>query len=108
MLQGGLVTPIEKPLASTPAGKMYEKLAQEPTIENFLVLMPVVYAFGFQPDARESALKVVQSLRTDIAAVQPEFTQAVLDLAAFIAARNRDIELADAVAVIAIERLVVT
>ena len=43
----------------------------------------------------------------EIAYAQPEIAQAVLDLAAFIAARNRDTELADAVAVLAIERLVV-
>jgi hypothetical protein len=108
MLQGGLVTPIEKPPADTPVGKIYEKLAHESTVENFLVLIPVVYAFGFHSDARKSVLKVVQSLRTEIATAQPEFTQAVLDLAAFIAARNRDTELADSVAVVAIERLVAT
>ncbi len=108
MLQGGLVTPIEKPVADSAVAKMYERLAHEPTVENFLVLIPVVYAFGFLPDARESAIKVVQSLRTEIAAAEPEFWEAVLNLAAFIAARNRDTELADAVAVVTIERLVAT
>ena len=107
MLQGGLLTPIEKPPADTTIGKMYEKLAHDPTVENFLPFMPVVYAFGFHSDARESALRVVQTLQMEIAYAQPEIAQAVLDLAAFIAARNRDTELADAVAVLAIERLVV-
>jgi hypothetical protein len=108
MLQGGMVTPIEKPPADTTAGKMYEKLAHEPTAENFLPFMPVVYAFGFHSDARESAVRVVQSLQMEIAYAQPEIAQAVLDLAAFIASRNRDTELADAVAALAIERLVAT
>jgi hypothetical protein len=108
MLQGGLVTPIEMPPADTPVGEMYEKLRREPTVENFLAFMQVVYAFGFHPDARESALKVVQSLRTEIAGTLPEYAQAALDLAAFIAARNRDGELADAVAIVSIERLIAT
>jgi hypothetical protein len=108
LLQGGLVTQLENPSADTPVGKMYKTLAHEPTVENFLVLTPVVFAFGLQPDSRESVLKVVQSLRMEIASAEPQFTQAVLDLAAFIAARNRDTELADAVAVVAIERLVAT
>jgi len=38
----------------------------------------------------------------------PGFVQAALDLAALIAAQNRDAELADAVAAIAVERLVMT
>jgi hypothetical protein len=108
MLQGGLLAPIEKPPTDTTVGKMYEKLAHDPTVENFLPFMPVVYAFGFHSEARESALRVVQSLQMEIASAQPEIAQAVLDLAAFIAARNRDTELADAVAVLAIERLVAT
>jgi hypothetical protein len=108
MLQGGLVTQVEKPPADTPVGKMYENLAREPTVENFLPFIQVVYAFGFHSDARESLLRVVESLRTEIANTQPAFAQAVLDLAAFIAACNRDAELSDAVAVIAIERLVAT
>lgn len=106
MLQGGLVAPIERPAADTPVGEMYEKLRREPTIENFLTFMQVVYAFGFHPDARESALKVVQSLRSEDATAPPEYAQAALDLAAFIAACNRDAELADTVAVVSIERLV--
>ncbi|MEH2561815.1 hypothetical protein [Bradyrhizobium sp. AZCC 2289] len=108
MLQGGLVTPIERPAADTLVGEMYEKLRRESTVENFLTFMQVVYAFGFHPDARESALKVVQSLRSEVAATPPEYAQAALDLAAFIAARNRDAELADTVAVVSIERLVAT
>jgi len=108
MLQGGLVTPVEMPPVDTPVGEMYERLRREPTVENFLAFMQVVYVFGFHPDARESALKVVQSLRTEIAVTPPEYTQAALDLAAFIAARNRDVELADTVSTVSIERLLAT
>jgi hypothetical protein len=87
---------------------LYERLAQEPTVENFLPFIEVVYAFGFHPDARESILKVVQSLRREIATTRPDYAQAALDLAAFIAARTRDSELADVVAVVSVERLVAT
>ncbi|MCK1474156.1 hypothetical protein IVB27_04845 [Bradyrhizobium sp. 197] len=108
MLQGGLATPIERPAADTPVGEMYENLRREPTVENFLTFMQIVYAFGFLPDARESALKVVQSLRSEVTATPADYAQAALDLAAFIAARSRDAELADMVAIVSIERLVAT
>jgi hypothetical protein len=87
---------------------MFTKLATEPTVENFLMFIQLTYALGFPPDARGSVLKAVQSLRNEIAATPPDHAQAALDLAAFIAARNHDAELADAVAVVAIERLVAT
>jgi hypothetical protein len=108
MLQGGVSTSVEKPAEGTPAAEMYERLSREPTVENFLILIPLVYVFGFHPDAREAALKVVQSLRTETSPTPPEYARAVLDLAAFIAARNRDVELADAVALVSIERIVST
>jgi hypothetical protein len=108
MLQGGVSTSVEKPAEGTPAAEMYERLSREPTVENFLIFIPLVYVFGFHPDAREAALKVVQSLRTETSPTPPEYARAVLDLAAFIAARNRDVELADAVALVSIERIVST
>ncbi len=69
---------------------------------------PIVFGFGFSVDAREPVLKVVQSLRVKLATTPPEFAQAALDLAALIAAQNRDSELADAVAAVAVERFVLT
>jgi hypothetical protein len=108
VLQGWSAPPADMPSADTPVGELYAELAREPTVEKFLIFTPLVYAFGFHPDARASALKVVQSLRAEIAATPPLHAQAGMDLAAFIAARNRDTELAEAVAVVAIERLVAT
>jgi hypothetical protein len=108
MLQGGVNTSVEKPAEGTPVAEIYERLCRGPTVENFLIFIPLVYAFGFHPDAREAALKIVQSLRTETSTTPPEHAQAVLDLAAFIAARNRDVELADAVALVSIERIVST
>ncbi|KRP89214.1 hypothetical protein AOQ73_26700 [Bradyrhizobium pachyrhizi] len=45
------------------------------------------------------------TLRAELATTDPDFAQAALDLAALIAARNRDAELAETVAVVAIERV---
>jgi hypothetical protein len=108
VLQGWRAPVADMPASSTPIGEMFVNLAVEPTVENFLMFIPLAYAFGFPPDARESVLKVVQALRNEIAVAPPDHAQAALDLAAFIAACNRDAELADAVAVVSIERLVAT
>jgi hypothetical protein len=72
------------------------------------MITPIVFGFGFAADAHEPVLKVVQSLHANLANTPPEFVQAALDLAALIAAQNRDPELADAVAAVAVERLVLT
>lgn len=108
VLQGWRAPPAHMPADNTPVGEMFAKLATEPTVDNFLMFIQLAYSFGFPTDARESALKAVQSLRTEITVTPPDHAQAALDLAAFIAARNRDAELADAVAVVSIERLVAT
>jgi hypothetical protein len=104
----GWVPLAEKPPEDTDVGRMYAEFAREPTVENFLYFAPIVFAYGFATDAREPVLKVVRALRANLATTPPEFAQAALDLAALIAAQNRDPELADAVAAVAIERLVVT
>ncbi|WP_316225199.1 MULTISPECIES: hypothetical protein [unclassified Bradyrhizobium] len=104
----GWVPLAEKPPEDTDIGQMYANFAREPTLENFLYFTPIVFAFGFAGDTREPVLKVVQALRANLATTSPEFAQAALDLAALIAAQSRDPELADAVAAVAVERVVVT
>lgn len=104
----GWVPLVEKPPEDTDIGRMYADFAREPTLENFLYFTPIVFAFGFASDTREPVLKVVQALRVNLATTPPEFAQATLDLAALIAAQNHDPELADAVAAVAVERVVVT
>jgi hypothetical protein len=84
------------------------RLCREPTLDGFVYFTPIVFGFGFAPDAGQAVLKVVQSLRANLATTPPELAQAVLDLAALIAAQNRDPELADAVSAVAVERLVAT
>lgn len=104
----GWVPSAEKPPDDTDIGRMYADFAREPTLENFLYFTPIVFGFGFAADARQSVLKVVQSLRSDLQTAPPGLVQAALDLAALIAAQNRDSELADAIAAIAVEKLVMT
>jgi hypothetical protein len=104
----GWVPPAEKPAEDTDIGRMYAEFAREPTLENFLYFTPIVFGFGFASDTREPVLKVVQTLRANLATTPPEFAQAALDLAALVAAQNRDPELADAVTAVAVERLVLT
>lgn len=106
LLQGERSPSIEKPLPGTPIGDIYAQFDQEPTVENFLNFLQVVYVFGFHPDGREAVLKTVRSLRTEDSQSSSVLVQAALELAAFIAARNLDTELADAVANAAIERIV--
>jgi hypothetical protein len=79
VLQGWRTPPADMPARDTPIGEMFAKLATEPTIENFLMFIQLAYAFGFPSDARESALKAVQSLRNEIAVTPPDHAQAVLD-----------------------------
>ncbi|MGM4917179.1 hypothetical protein [Tardiphaga sp. 813_E8_N1_3] len=106
--QGGWVPPPEMPSSETPVAEMFAEFAADPSVSNFLMYIQFAYVYGFPVDARESVLKVIQSLRSQIATTEPEHVQAALELAAFIAARNRDAEIAEAVATVAIERLVGT
>ena len=78
---------------------------REPSVPKFLELIQLVYMFGFPPEARSAVLKAIAMLRAELATTDPDFAQAALDLAALIAARNHDAELAETVAVVAIERV---
>ncbi|MGF6312561.1 hypothetical protein ABIB82_006454 [Bradyrhizobium sp. i1.8.4] len=106
LLQGWRVPSSDQPPADTPVGKLFTELGKAPTVEKFLEFIQLVYMFGFPPEARSSVLKVMATLRSELATTNPDFAQAALDLAALIAARNHDAELAETVAVVAIERLV--
>jgi hypothetical protein len=106
--EGGSAAPIVKAPSETPIGQLYSTFISSPTVENLLLLMPVVYAFGLDPDARDGALKAIQSLRLEAPAPSDQFHQAALDLGAFIAARSKDTELAEAVAMAALERFAAT
>lgn len=106
LLQGWRVPSNDLPPADTPVGELYAEFEREPSVQKFLEFIQLVYMFGFPPEARSSVLKVMANLRSELATTNPDFAQAALDLAALIAARNHDTELAENVAVVAIERLV--
>ncbi len=108
VLQGAASTAGATPPDDTDIGRMYGDFMREPTVDAFIYFIPVVFAFGFAPKARGAVLKVVQQLRANLSTIAPEMFQAALDLAAMIAAQNRDVELGDAVSVVAVERLVMS
>lgn len=107
-LQGGRAKPTEMPPPDTPVGEMFAGLAANPTVDTFLTFLQFAYAFGFPPAARQSALSAILALRAEIANTNPAFAHGALQLGAYIAAGNRDAELADAVATVTLERLVST
>ncbi|NOJ41055.1 hypothetical protein [Bradyrhizobium australiense] len=106
LTQGWRMPSSDPPPADTPLGELFSEFGEQPGVGKFLQFMQLTYTFGFPVQMRESVLKAVQALRSELATILPDHAQAALDLAAFIAARNRDTELAEAVAVLAIERLV--
>jgi len=107
-LQGHRAKPPEMPSADDPVGEVFVELAAKPTVDNFLMFHQFANAFGFPPTARQSVLSAIQTLRAEIATTNPILVQGALQLGAYIAAGNRDLELADAVATVTLERLVST
>jgi hypothetical protein len=108
LLQGRRAKPADMPPSDAPVSESFEEFAAKPTVENFLMFHQFTYAFGFPPDARDDVLKAIHSLRSEMASTSSEFAQGALQLGAFIAAANRDTELAEAVGTVAVERLVGT
>lgn len=104
ILQGRFTTAIEKPPVDTPVGKVFQALLDSPSVEAFLRLIAVIYAFGLHPDAHGAVLSVVQALRTIENDTPDDHAQIALELASFVAACNKDSKLADASALVAIER----
>ncbi len=107
-LQGARAKPMEMPPPDTPVGEMFTDFAAAPTVETFLTFLQFAYAFGFPPAARQSVLSAIQALRAEIATTNPILIQGALQLGAYIASGNRDVELADTVATVALEGLVST
>jgi hypothetical protein len=103
-LQGGRTKPTEMPPLDAPVGEMFVEFAAKPTFDNFLMFFQFANAFGFPPGARQSVLSAIQALRAEIVTTNPVLVQGALQLAAYVAAGNRDVELA-AVATVALERL---
>lgn len=106
LLQGRRAKSAEMPSSDAPISEKFEKFAAKPTVDNFLMFFQLSQAFGFPTEMRASALSAIHALRTSLASTAPILAQGALQLGAFIAAQNRDAELSDAVATVALERLV--
>ncbi|SED26053.1 hypothetical protein SAMN05519104_3163 [Rhizobiales bacterium GAS188] len=105
ILQGAAPIIGEKPAPGTPIAELYETLVREPTLKNLLVLTPVVWAFGFQPEAREATLAIVQSMRSETMQTNAGEVERALSLAACIAALTHDNELGELVSQTCVERV---
>jgi hypothetical protein len=96
---------IDRPKPPEPVADLYTKFREDPSIENFLMLTPIVYMFGSEADGNDAILEVLNELRTEAQPLQPQMAELVMSLAAYIAAEQRNTKLADTVSQIAIERL---
>lgn len=105
LLQGWRAPSADLPSANSPVGELFAEFEQNPTVDKFLEFIQLVYTFGHPPVARAPVLKAMESLRSQLATITPTNAQAAIDLAALIAARNRDVELAELVSSVALERL---
>jgi len=108
ILQGAAPAVAEKLAPNTLIDELYAALIREPTVENFVMLTPVVWAFGFLPDTRDAALTVVQSIRSETKPSDPGLIERVLGLGAYIASTTRDNELGELISQVCIERVVAT
>lgn len=106
LLQGRRLDPPDMPKADAPIYEIFAEFLAKPNVDTFLMFFQLAQAFGLPVALRESALAAIQALRTEIAKTDPLLARGALELGAFVAALNHDAELADAVATVALERLV--
>jgi hypothetical protein len=105
LLQGWRALSADLPTADSPVGELFVEFERNPTVDKFLEFIQLVYTFGHPPAARAPVLKAIENVRSQLATITPTYAQAAIDLAALIAARNRDVELAELVSSVALERL---
>jgi hypothetical protein len=106
LLQGRRQDPPEMPKHDAPIYGIFAEFVDKPSVETFLMFFQLAQAFGLPVALREPVLAAIQSLRAEIAKTNPVLARGALELGAFVAALNRDTELADAVATVVLERLV--
>ena len=104
ILQGASPLSHDKPAAGTPIAGLYDTLVRDPTIDNFLMLTPIIWAFGLQMEARDAVFAVVKSLHSVTKQGDADKAERVLGLAACAAVLTRDNELGEIVSQICIER----
>lgn len=91
-------------IADPQVAALFNQLIEQPSIDTFILLTPIIRSLGFPSEAADAAFKVVTSLRTEAANMDQQVVQAALSLAADIAAQNLDVRLANLVADISIEK----
>jgi hypothetical protein len=86
--------------------ELYQSFIDNPTLDNFLLLGPVIYSFGIPSECVPPATKLIAALRRDSANFQDIKIEAALSLAAYMAMQFRfnDVALANAVAEFCIEK----
>lgn len=103
LLQGGRGQPTQLPPADTGIGEFFAEFASDPAVEKFLMFQQFAEAYGFPPAARQSVLAAIENLGQQLVTIEPVQVQEALLVGAHIAATNRDNELADEVARVALE-----
>jgi hypothetical protein len=111
VLEGGRrsqVSTIEElgQLASADVADLYRRLIEQPSVDNFIVLTPVIHTFGLPPEASEAVVKLITSARMNPGIMERVVFRAVLSLGADIAADSSDLQLADLVADTSMENAV--
>jgi hypothetical protein len=93
------------PPPDAPIYEVFETLIAKPNVENFLMFFQLTHAFGFPLELHPPALAALRMLRAELVETDPLLVRATLQLGALVAALNRDAELAELVATVALERL---
>lgn len=93
-------------LAGDDVAVLYRRLIEQPSVDNFILLTPVVHTFGLPAEVGEAVLKLITSVRTVSGTIARDVFRAVLSLAAHVAAETMDLPLADLVADTSIENAV--
>ncbi len=84
---------------------LYRRLADQPTTDHFMRLFGAIQVFGFPPEARDDTLKAVEALRSQTESLDDWRMQIALALAAHIAAQYKDVEFADTVAEVCLQKV---
>jgi hypothetical protein len=84
--------------------ELFQRFINDPTLDNFLVLGPVIYSFGIPSECVTPATKLIAALRRDVVKFEDIEIQAAMSVAAYMAVQFNDVALANAVAEFCVEK----
>src|SRR5262249_25804680 len=84
--------------------KFFQSFVDDPTLDNFLMLGPVIYSFGIPSECVTPATRLIAALRRDVAKFEDIKIEAAVSLAAYMAVQFNDVALANAVAELCVEK----